>query len=68
MDESELHNYGPAERSGYVHIPIERAMQLIPEKLPVRKDQPSDDQLRRQNGLVDDGEPNSGRMFREKKP
>jgi hypothetical protein len=68
-NESELHSFGPSERPGYVRIPIERAVDLIPERLPVRKDQPSDDQLRHQNGLVGNGgESNSGRMFRGKKP
>jgi hypothetical protein len=68
VNEADLHQFGPTDRPGYVHIPIERAIELIPEKLPVRKDQPPDDQLRHQNGLVGDGESNSGRLFREKRP
>jgi hypothetical protein len=67
-NENELHQFGPTDQQGYVHIPIERAIELIPDQLPVRKNQPSEDQLRHQNGLVGDGESNSGRLFRETKP
>ncbi len=61
-----LNSYGPTEDKGFVHIPIERAMQLILERqmLPSRP-APSAEQNRRSGGLVDSGEPNSGRMFRE---
>ncbi len=58
-----LQNYGDAG-NGYVHIPIDRAMDYLADKLPVRAQQPSAEQARRQNGLVDAGESNSGRMFR----
>ncbi len=62
-----LSSYGPDE-AGYIHIPIDRAMDQLAGKLPVREQQPSEDQARRQNGLVDDGESNSGRIFRGKAP
>jgi hypothetical protein len=62
-----LASYGPAG-SGYVHIPIDRAMDRLAGKLPVREQHPSEEQARRQNGLVDAGASNSGRMFRGKAP
>ncbi len=67
--ERTLRSYGkvPGEE-GYVHIPIDRAMDLLADKLPARSDAPSAERARKQNGLVDGGEPNSGRMFREKAP
>jgi hypothetical protein len=65
-NEAVLRSYGPTSREGYVHIPIDRALELLDNKLPVREQQPSDEQAKRQNGLVDGGEPNSGRMFRGK--
>ena len=62
--EDTLKKYGSTEDQGYVHIPIDRAMDLLANKLPVRAEQPTAEQQRRQNGLVDAGESNSGRMFR----
>jgi len=61
--EARLHSYGSTEED-YVHIPIDRAMDFLAGKLPARTNQPTTDQARRQNGLVDAGESNSGRMFR----
>jgi cytoskeletal protein RodZ len=64
--EDVLKRYGPTEEKGFVHIPIERAItKLLEDKLPTRKEPPPGDR-KRENGLVDSGEPNSGRMFREK--
>ncbi len=60
--EDRLNSYGPAE-DNYVHIPIEKAMDQLAGKLPAAKP-PAEGQARRQNGLVDAGESNSGRMFR----
>jgi hypothetical protein len=57
-----LNSYGSAG-DNYVHIPIDRAMDALAGKLPARTP-PTRDQARRQNGLVDAGESNSGRMFR----
>ncbi len=62
--EKELHGYGPTEETGYVHVPIERAMDRLAGQLPARHE--SADGRRRDGGLVDAGEPNSGRMFRGK--
>lgn len=61
--EAILHSYGPAEE-GYVHIPIDRAIDRLAERLASRAKRPTPEQSRRQNGLVGGGEPNSGRMFR----
>jgi hypothetical protein len=58
-----LKSYGKTEEVGYVHIPIETAMQHFAGKLPVRKEQPAGP--RRDLGLVDAGEPNSGRLLRK---
>ena len=59
-----LHSYGQTPEKGYVHVPIERAMDLLAGKLPARKEQPKDKQSLRENGLLDGGAPNSGQMFR----
>jgi hypothetical protein len=67
-NENDLHQFGPTDQQGYVHIPIERAIELLPDRLPVRKDQPSEELRRHQSGLIGDGESNSGRLFREKNP
>ena len=61
--EEQLRSYGPAEK-GYVHVPIDRAIDFLANKLPVRAKQPTADQKRRADGLVDAGESNSGRVFR----
>jgi hypothetical protein len=65
--ESRLNRYGTVG-DGYVHIPIDRAMYLLADKLPVRPEQPSEEQATRANGLVNAGASNSGRMFRGKTP
>lgn len=62
--EKELHGYGPTEESGYVHVPIERAMERLANQLPHRKETAKN--RYKENGLVDAGESNSGRMFRGK--
>jgi hypothetical protein len=61
--EAILRTYGPTDEEGFIHIPIDRAMALLEKKLPARA-QPPADQGRREGGLVDAGEPNSGRLFR----
>jgi hypothetical protein len=63
--EGVLNSYGPTGEEGFVHVPIERAMRQLENKLPARAGPPPE-QARRGAGLVDAGEPNSGRMFREK--
>ena len=57
-----LNSYGPLE-PGYMHIPIERAMDLLANKLPARDKAGAS--AKKETGLVDAGEPNSGRMLRE---
>lgn len=60
-----LNSFGPAAEEGFVHIPIDRAMALLANKLPARK-APAAGQGKREDGLVDSGASNSGRMFRGK--
>ena len=49
---------------GFVRIRIDRAMAILENKLLSRQEPPAS-QRRKANGLVDAGESNSGRMFRE---
>jgi hypothetical protein len=60
--ERRLHGYGPTREEGYVHIPIEQAMQQLAGELPVREEPPP--APIKSHGLVTGGESNSGRMFR----
>jgi hypothetical protein len=60
--EQRLNSYGPTEDAGFVHIPIQEAMKMIVAKLPVRK-QTGQGELSKSDGLLDGGEPNSGRVF-----
>lgn len=64
--EKTLHSYGPSDEKGYVHIPIQEAMKHAAERLPARK--PAQGRAAKDNGLVDSGESNSGRMFRGPSP
>lgn len=57
-----LHGYGPTEAEGYVHIPIELAIDQLAGELPVREAPPP--APLKSHGLVTGGESNSGRMFR----
>jgi hypothetical protein len=59
-----LNSYGDAAEKGFVHIPIERAMKLLENKLPARAAPPAE-QAKRSGGLVNGGESNSGWMFRK---
>jgi hypothetical protein len=63
-----LNGYGTTDEKGFVHIPIEGAMELIAGHLPVRK-QPEGSETQeatsKDDGLVDAGDPNSGRMFQK---
>ena len=61
-----LHRYGRADEDGFVYIPIDRAMKMLAKKLPARAAQ--DERPSRANGLVDGGEPNSGRLFKKGGP
>jgi hypothetical protein len=59
--EQELHRYGKSADKGFVQVPIEQAIKAVAAKLPVAK---GSSPGRDGNGLVDDGQSNSGRMFR----
>ena len=63
--ERTLHSYGPTEDKAYIHVPIERAMKLVANKLPVRKEK---EDRSKEDGLIDAGESNSGRMLRGRSP
>jgi hypothetical protein len=60
--EDQLDSYGETEEKGFVHIPIRRALESLAGHLPVRKAPPPGPS--KDNGLVDSGESNSGRMLR----
>jgi hypothetical protein len=61
--EHELHSYGATSEKGFVHIPIERAMKLVIETAPVRKE--SGQLPAKGFGLSGGGESNSGRVYSE---
>jgi hypothetical protein len=64
-DREILDSYGPSSRDGFVHIPIGRAMQLLSEKKTLKsRPEPPADERKRSEGLIDAGEPNSGRLFK----
>jgi hypothetical protein len=64
-----LNSYGPTREEGFIHIPIDRAMQQLIEekKLPARPEPPAD-QTKRSGGLIDAGASNSGRRFIKEEP
>jgi hypothetical protein len=59
---AELNSYGSTSEKGYVRIPIDRAMKLVLDKLPARKGHPA--ARKKEAGLAEGGESNSGRMYR----
>jgi len=62
--EEVLNSYGPTPEEGFIHVPIDRVMMFLEKnQLPARTEPPAGDR-RRENGLVDAGASNSGRMFR----
>jgi hypothetical protein len=63
--EQVLNSYGPTAEEGFVHIPISEAIGKLANQLPSRP-QPSAQQRNREDGLIDGGEPNSGRLLRGK--
>jgi hypothetical protein len=63
--EEQLETYGETTEKGFVHIPIHRAMESLAGQLPVRKERPT---TSRDNGLVDSGASNSGRLLRGASP
>ena len=65
--EKALHSYGSAAEKGFVQVPIEQAMKAVAGSLPVAMDS-SRGEAAKGNGLLEAGESNSGRMFREQMP
>jgi hypothetical protein len=63
--EEHLETYGETTEKGFVHVPIRRAMESLAGHLPVRKERPL---TSKDNGLVDSGASNSGRLFRGAAP
>jgi len=61
-----LQSYGATQDKGFVHIPIEQAMKSLADQLPVAGG-PRQSPLK-QDGLLDAGEPNSGRVYRGETP
>jgi hypothetical protein len=64
LQEESLHSYGATPHDGFVHIPIDRAMTWLENRLPARLEPPNS--LSKANGLIDAGESNSGRLLRGK--
>ena len=64
--EKALDSYGPTEEKGFVHIPIQQAMKAVAGKLPMRKEPQGPTAA--DNGLLDAGQSNSGRIFRGPSP
>ena len=60
--EAILHGYGPTDDKDFVHVPIEWAMTQAADQIPSRKATKTKHPHNR--GLVDAGEPNSGRLFK----
>jgi hypothetical protein len=56
-----LRSVGDTNEPGYVHIPIDDAMDQLAKKLPARAAPPAD-AAARDRGLLDAGESNSGRV------
>jgi hypothetical protein len=61
--EQRLHGYGTTSENGFVHVPIERAMTAVREKLPV-KPVPREE-MEKSFGLLGGGEPDSGRNYQK---
>jgi hypothetical protein len=60
-----LNSYGTMPEEGYLHVPIDRAMEVLLQQQTLRsRPEPPAEQSRRSSGLVDSGEPNSGRLFK----
>ncbi len=61
-----LHSYGPTDDKGFVHIPIDRAIQAVAGHLPVRTQPPGANAL--DQGLIDSGKSASGPILRGATP
>ena len=60
--EATLNGYGSTPDAGFVHVPIDWAMEQVVSRLPVKVSKSQGPISNR--GLLDAGEPNSGRVFR----
>jgi hypothetical protein len=60
--EEMLNSYGPTGEKGFVHVPIQRAIEAVADKLPVREQPPGE--AAKGRGPVAGGDSNSGRMIR----
>jgi hypothetical protein len=61
-EEAKLHAYGDTDEADFVHVPIDWAISQAAERLPskaTKVETPAKDR-----GLLDSGEPNSGRLLR----
>ncbi len=62
-----LNGSGPSDEPGFVHIPIERAIEMIVPRLPVRPPARAVDP-RKSRGLLYSGDSNSGRVLQGAEP
>jgi len=62
LAEATLNSYGSTQDKEFVHVPIHWAMEQVVSRLPVNVSKSHGPVSNR--GLLDAGEPNSGRMFR----
>jgi hypothetical protein len=60
--EKTLNSFGPTGEKGFVHIPIQQAIDAVADKLPVRTQPPGEAANKR--GPIGDGQSNSGRTIR----
>jgi hypothetical protein len=60
--EQKLNSSGPTDEKGFVHVPIQKAIEAVADKLPVRKQPPG------KAGTRYGGAANSGRMIRGEGP
>jgi hypothetical protein len=60
--EKQLNSYGPTDEKGFVHVPIQQAIEAVADKLPVRKQPPGKAMGR--SGPTDAGASSPGRPIR----
>ena len=61
--EKKLNSYGPTAEKGFVHVPIQQAIDAVADTLPVRKQPPS--KTANNRGPIAAGQSNSGRAIGE---
>jgi hypothetical protein len=69
-DESRLHSYGPTDAAGYIHVPIDWAMDEAAKRLPVAESVDSSGKAAptKSRGLLDAGEPGSDQTIQGPRP